>query len=100
MREEIERFFGSYRDAFNGTDPAAVARHFVAPSALLERQASIWATADQVLEAMSRLVAFYRDNGFETASFAIERLLRLQHSHTPSSFAPVGSTRSAGIRRP
>ena len=42
---------------------------------LLERETTIWSTADQVREAMERLVAFYRDSGFRKASFAIDQLV-------------------------
>ena len=56
------RYFASYRDAFNSDDPAAVARHIAAPCLLIEREMTVWATADEVLEAMTRLLTFYRES--------------------------------------
>jgi ketosteroid isomerase-like protein len=75
LREDVERFFASYRDAFNSDDPAAVARHIAAPCLLIEREMTVWATADEVLEAMTRLLTFYRESGAERAHFVIEGLL-------------------------
>jgi hypothetical protein len=39
VREEIERFFRSYCDAYNNGDPVAIARHIAVPSLMLERTA-------------------------------------------------------------
>ena len=63
LREDMERFFASYRDAFNSGDPAAVAQHIAAPCLLIEREMTVWSTADEVLEAMTRLLTFYRESG-------------------------------------
>jgi ketosteroid isomerase-like protein len=75
LREDVERFFASYRDAFNRGDPAAVARHIAAPCLLIERQTTVWSTADEVLQAMTRLITFYRESGAEQAHFVLEQLL-------------------------
>jgi hypothetical protein len=75
LREDVEWFFASYRDAFNSRDPAAVARHIGAPCLLIERETTVWSTADQVLEAMTRLLTFYRESGAERARFVLEQLL-------------------------
>ena len=75
LREDMERFFASYRDAFNSGDPAAVAQHIAAPCLLIEREMTVWSTADEVLEAMTRLLTFYRESGAERAHFVMERLL-------------------------
>ena len=75
MRTEIERFFADYCGAFNRADVAAIARLIAVPSVLLEKEATIWSTAGQVVEAMGRLVAYYRDNGFKAAGFVLDRLL-------------------------
>ena len=56
MREEIERFFRSYRDAYNSGDPAAIARHIAVPCLMLERAATVWSTEAEVLAAMERLI--------------------------------------------
>jgi ketosteroid isomerase-like protein len=75
LREEVERFFASYRDAFNDDDPAAVAGHIAAPCLLVERETTVWSTADQVLAAITRLLTFYRESGADQAHFVMERLL-------------------------
>jgi ketosteroid isomerase-like protein len=72
---QVEEFFASYRDAFNSGDLAAVARHFSVPCLLVEGQTTLWSTADEVLQAMTRLHTFYRDSGFGQAHFVIEGLL-------------------------
>jgi ketosteroid isomerase-like protein len=72
---QIEDFFASYRDAFNNGDPAAVARHFAAPCLLLERETTVWATSEEALQAMIRLLAFYRESGAERAQFVVEGVL-------------------------
>ena len=56
MREEIERFFRSYRDAYNSGDPAAIARHIAVPSLMLEHTAIVWSTQAEVLASMEGLL--------------------------------------------
>jgi ketosteroid isomerase-like protein len=75
LEEQVERFFASYRDAFNRDDPAAVARHVAVPCLLVERELTTWSTADEVLQAMTRLLTFYRESGAGQAHFVIEGLL-------------------------
>jgi ketosteroid isomerase-like protein len=72
---QIGDFFASYRDAFNSGDPAAVARHIAVPCLLVERQTTVWSTEDEVLQAMTRLVTFYRESGAQNAHFVIEQSL-------------------------
>ena len=75
LSEEVERFFTTYRDAFNNGDPAAVAEHIAAPCLLIEREMAVWSTAAQVLEAMTRLLTVYRESGAERARFVVEGVL-------------------------
>ena len=75
LRDQVERFFASYRDAFNSDDSAAVARHVAVPCLLVERELTLWSTPDQVLQAMTRLLTFYRESGAGQAHFVIEGLL-------------------------
>ena len=72
MRSEVESFFASYCQAFNMADPVAVTRHIAAPSILLGRTVSLWQTDVDVLAAMERLLTYYRNNGYRSASLAIE----------------------------
>jgi uncharacterized NTF2-like protein DUF6841 len=74
VREEIERFFRSYRDAYNSGDPAAIARHIAVPSLMLERTATVWSTEAEVLTSMEHLVALYRRSGFKSAAFVVDWL--------------------------
>jgi ketosteroid isomerase-like protein len=75
LSEEVGRFFATYRDAFNNGDPAAVAEHIAAPCLLVEREMAVWSTADQVVEAMTRLLTVYRESGSARAHFLVEGLL-------------------------
>ena len=75
LQEQVERFFASYRDAFNRDHPAAVAQHVAVPCLLVERELTVWSAADQVLQAMTRLLTFYRESGAAQAHFVIEGLL-------------------------
>ncbi len=75
VREEIERFFRSYRDAYNSSDPVAIAPHITVPSILLQREATVWPTEAEVLASMERLVAFYGRSGFKSADFVLDRLM-------------------------
>jgi ketosteroid isomerase-like protein len=75
LPEQVEQFFASYRDAFNSGDPAAVAGHIAVPCLLVEREPTVWSEADQVLEAMTRLLTFYRESGARQAHFVIEGFL-------------------------
>jgi len=72
VREEIERFFRSYRDAYNSGDPAAIARHIAVPSLMVERTAIVWSTQAEVLASMEGLVALYRRSGFKSAGFVVD----------------------------
>jgi ketosteroid isomerase-like protein len=72
---QIEEFLASYRDAFDSGDPAAVARHIAAPCLLVERETTVWSTDEEILQAMTRLLAFYRESGAGRAHFVVERLL-------------------------
>jgi ketosteroid isomerase-like protein len=72
---QVEEFFASYRDAFNSGDPAAVARHIVAPCLLVERETTVWSTDEEILQAMTRLVTFYRESGAGRAHFVVEGVL-------------------------
>jgi hypothetical protein len=74
VREEIESFFRSYRDAYNSGDPAAIARHIAVPSLMLERTAIVWSTEAEVLTSMEQLVALYRRSGFKSADFVVDWL--------------------------
>jgi ketosteroid isomerase-like protein len=75
LQEQVEQFFVSYRDAFNSGDPAAVAQHVGVPCLLVEREPTVWSADDQVLEAMTRLLTFYRESGAGQAHFVIEGVL-------------------------
>ena len=81
MRDEIERFFGAYRDAFERADPVAIAGHVAAPAMLLGAETTLWVTDADVLAAMERLVAFYRAGGFASARFAVDRVLEQGGDH-------------------
>lgn len=81
MRAEIETFLRSYAAAYNGDDAVAVARHISAPSLLIERGATVWSTQVEVLSAMERLLAFYRANGFKSASCVLEQLVEQGADH-------------------
>ena len=75
LREDVERFFASYRDAFNSGDPAALAGHVAVPCLLVEWGITVWSSADEALQAMTRLLTFYRESGAAEAHFVIEGLL-------------------------
>lgn len=75
MRDEIETFFRSYRDAYNRFDVDAVAGHIAAPSMLAAREVTLWTTAADVRDAMAKLVAHYRASGFVAAGFTLDRLV-------------------------
>ena len=75
MREDIERFFRSYRDAYNSSDPVAIARHIAVPCLMLERAATVWSTEAEVVASMEDLVAFYRRSGFKEADFTVRALM-------------------------
>jgi hypothetical protein len=77
VREDIERFFRSYCDAYNSSDPAAIARHIAVPCLMLERAATVWSTEAEVLAAMERLIALYRRSGFKAADFTVHALMEL-----------------------
>ena len=81
MRAEIESFFRSYAAAYNEADAAAVAQHIAAPSLLIERTVTVWSTDADVLEAMQRLLAFYRANGFKRASCVLKHLFEQGAEH-------------------
>jgi len=81
VRAEIESFFRSYAVAYNEADAAAVARHFSAPSLLIERTTIVWSTAADVLAAMERLLAYYRANGFKRASCVLKHLVEQGTEH-------------------
>lgn len=84
---QIEEFFASYRDAFDSGDPAAVARHIAAPCLLVERETTVWSTPEEILQAMTRLLAFYRESGAERAHFVVERLLPQGESNVVANVA-------------
>ena len=67
VRDELERFFGSYAAAYTEGDAVAVARHISAPSLLIDRTTTIWSTEAEVLTAMEGLLAFYRRSNFKSA---------------------------------
>ena len=75
MREDVERFFCSYRDAYNSGDPAAIARHIAVPCLMLERAATVWSTEAEVVAAMDGLIALYRRSGFKAADFTVRALM-------------------------
>ncbi len=81
LREQVEQFFASYRDAYNSGDPTAVARHIAVPSLLMQQETTLWATDDQLQQAMRELMAFYSRNGFASAHFTVERLLPQGERH-------------------
>jgi ketosteroid isomerase-like protein len=87
VREEVEQFFASYRDAYNSGDAAAVARHIAVPSLLVQQETTLWATDEQLHQAMSELVAFYARSGFASAHFTVERLLPQGESHAAADVA-------------
>ena len=81
VRAELEGFFRSYAAAYDEGDANAVARHISAPSLLIERTTTLWATEADVLAAMERLLAFYRANGFRSASCVLKRLVEQGADH-------------------
>jgi len=87
LREEVERFFAGYRDAYNDADPAAVARHIAVPSLLVQRETTLWSTDEAVLRAMTELVAFYAKSGFRHAHFTVERVLPQGEDHAVADIA-------------
>ena len=87
LREEVERFFAGYRDAYNDADPAAVARHIAVPSLLVQRETTLWSTDEALLKAMTELVAFYAKSGFRRAHFTIDQLLPQGEDHAVADIA-------------
>ncbi len=79
MRQEIEKFFRGYCDAYNRFDPRGVAQCFAVPSLLAERNCIVWTTEAQVQDNMERLLAYYRANHFEEADFAVEQMMVQGH---------------------
>src|SRR5262249_46567163 len=67
-RAEIQRFFESYRHAFNRLDAGDVARPFCAPSMMSPNDGyPVWPDTSQVLNNMVALCALYRTHGFAEA---------------------------------
>ena len=87
LREEVERFFAGYRDAYNDADPAAVARHIAVPSILVQRETTLWSTDDALLQAMTELVAFYAKSGYRRANFTVEQVLPQGTDHAVADIA-------------
>jgi ketosteroid isomerase-like protein len=87
LREEVERFFAGYRDAYNAADPAAVARHFAVPSLLVQRETTLWSADEAVLQAMTELVAFYAKSGFHRAHFTVEQVVPQGEDHAVAGIA-------------
>src|SRR5262245_42926893 len=70
MRDDLRRFFESYRDAFNRLDAAAISGHFCLPSMIATRAGTtVWTDADQILANMVALCAHYRAHDFVSAAF-------------------------------
>ena len=87
LSEEVERFFASYRDAYNDADPAAVARHIAVPSLLVQRETTLWSTGEALLQAMTELVAFYAKSGFRRAHFTVVQVLPQGEGHAVADIA-------------
>lgn len=71
MRPELQRFFESYREAFNRLDPEAISQHFCVPSMMTGSSGcAIWVDANQIRTNMDALCEHYRTHGFVAAEFA------------------------------
>lgn len=71
----VTAFLDSYASAFNAQDADAIAAHFALPCILIDGDPILWATPDQVVANMQRLIGLYRESGFRAAGYAIDALL-------------------------
>jgi ketosteroid isomerase-like protein len=79
---DAERFFDSYRDAFNRADAAAVCAHYALPCVFSQGSSpTVFASARELLNNNERLIGAYRDDGFERAEHGEPVLLPLGDDH-------------------
>jgi uncharacterized NTF2-like protein DUF6841 len=68
----LERFFASYRSAFDRLDPDAIAAHYAVPSLLCTKAGRVaWTERAMIEENMRALCARYRDAGYRSASYEV-----------------------------
>jgi hypothetical protein len=75
MTAGITAFFDSYRIAFDSLDASAVAAHFAVPSMLIDEKAYTWASAEDVIADVQKLLTLYRNSGFVSASYEVANSL-------------------------
>ncbi len=75
MTAGITAFFDSYRTAFDALDAAAVAAHFAVPSMLIDEKAHTWASQDDVIADVQKLLTLYRNSGFVSATYEVANSL-------------------------
>jgi ketosteroid isomerase-like protein len=67
---EIDRFFASYRAAFDRLDAAAIAAHYAVPSILCTPTGRVaWTDPAAVIENMRQVCERYRAGGYRHASW-------------------------------
>src|SRR5262249_2200828 len=75
-RAEIQRFFESYRHAFNRLDAGDVARHFCVPSMMSTNDGyTVWTDTSQVLNNMVALCDLYRTHGVAQAHWELRAVV-------------------------
>lgn len=75
MTAGVNAFFESYRAAFDTLDARAVAAHFAVPSMLIDDRVYTWATEDDVIADIEKLLAMYRSSGYAGATCEIANSL-------------------------
>ena len=82
VQAELQRFFASYREAFNRLDPEAISRHFCVPSVMTSHAGdAIWADASQIRANMVALCEHYRTHGFVAAEFELRAFIDQPPDH-------------------
>jgi len=70
MSPDIQKFFESYRDAFNALDSEEIARLYFVPSGIVTNEGySHWESYACIQDNMESLCNKYRENGYLEASF-------------------------------
>ncbi len=75
MTAGITAFFDSYRAAFDALDAHGVAAHFAVPSMLIDEKAYTWASQDDVIADVQKLLTLYRNSGFVSATYEVANSL-------------------------
>ena len=68
-KAQAEQFFGGYRDGFNQFDAQGVTDRYAFPCVFSQKEVPVvFDSHEALLSNNQRLVAFYREDGFERAS--------------------------------